>query len=206
MARKPTALTSVSEIGYRYSNYDTPFWVRPNTTDGRWHVAGDGPTQYLSLSTEGAWAELIRTEELRSEDEVAMVRMPLWEARLDVGTVVDYSDFGRAEVAGLDPEALITDGWAPCQQEGRRLRELGYSGVLAPSAALPGVRNLTLFGPKVAVDWESDASLASAVPARVLTIGSPPSGLYARVRRYGEAHTDFEAFATSRRTLEPPDR
>jgi RES domain-containing protein len=206
MVPRPLPLTSISQVVYRYSNYDTPFWVRPNTKDGRWHEAGDGPTQYLSLSTEGAWAELIRAEELRSEDEVAMVRMPLWEARVDVGTVVDYSDFSRAEDAGFAPDALIADNWRRCQEEGRRLRQLGYAGVLAPSAALPGALNLTLFGPKVAVEWESDASLASAVPAKVLTIGSPPFGLLARIRHYGESHSEYRTYARAKRRPGPSQR
>ena len=203
MAHKPLPLTTISQIVYRYSNYDTPFWARANTKDGRWHIAGDGPTQYLSLSTEGAWAELIRAEELRSEESVATVRMPLWEARIDIGTVVDYSDFARAEDAGLKAEHLIADDWGRCQEEGQRLRAAGHAGVLSPSAALPGALNLTLFGAKVAIEWESEASLASAVPAKVLTIGSPPTGLVARVRHYGDSHSGYRAFVRARKTAEP---
>src|SRR5262245_37715829 len=65
----PLPLVDVDAIAHRYSSYDTPFWARENSEPGRWHVRGDGPTQYLSLSSDGAWAELIRNERLTSEDE-----------------------------------------------------------------------------------------------------------------------------------------
>jgi RES domain-containing protein len=199
MGHDDLPLTSVSEVVYRYSNYDTPFWVRPNTRSGRWHRAGDGPTQYLSLSTEGAWAELIRSEELRTEKELELVRMPLWQASVDIGTVVDYSDFERAEEAGFRAENLVADDWTACQDEGRRLRGMGYAGVLSPSAALPGAVNLTIFGPKVAIRWDAHATLASAIPAQVLTVGSPPGDLLARVRYRGDPHVDLERFVKVRR-------
>jgi RES domain-containing protein len=195
---KNLPLASLSEVVYRYSTYDTPFWVHPNTTDGRWHRAGDGPTQYSSLSTEGAWAELIRSEGLRTEKELAFVRMPLWQAKIDVGTVVDYSEFERAERAGFRPEDLVADDWSACQDEGRRLRDLGVAGVLCPSAALPGAVNLTLFGPKVAIEWDARATLASAVPAQVVTVGSPPPGLLTRVRHRGDPHAGLEGFVKLR--------
>jgi hypothetical protein len=67
-------------IGFRYSNYDTPFWVRPNTGPGRWAVPEDGPTQYLSLHPDGAWADLARRENLRTESELATVRTKIWIA------------------------------------------------------------------------------------------------------------------------------
>jgi hypothetical protein len=135
---------------YRYSSYDTPLWVRENTLPGRWHGRGDGPTQYLSLSTDGAWAELIRAEELTSEDEVAMVSVPLWALEVRQAMVVDYSTFELAEESGFDPAALVSDDHRRCRREGRRLRELGYAGVPAtviakgapPPGLLPRVRQL----------------------------------------------------------------
>jgi RES domain-containing protein len=190
--------TTFDGVAFRYSNYDTPFWVRPNTQPGRWHFVGDGPTQYLSAAADGAWAELIRSEELRSESEAAMVRMPLWQARLDQSYVVDYSTFERAEQSGFAAEALIDDDQERCRSEGKRLRDLGYAGVLAPSAALPGATNLTLFGPRVSISWESEPTLASAIPAAVVTRGAPPPGLVARVRFRGQPHASFREFSAQR--------
>jgi hypothetical protein len=62
----------------------------------------------------------------------------------------------------------------------------GARGVLSPSAALPGSVNLTLFGPRVQVPWDSAAQLASSVPAQRLTTGHPPRGLAERTRYFGQ--------------------
>ena len=154
MAHSGVGVQTVDAIAYRYSSYDTPFWARENTEPGRWHARGDGPTQYLAMSTDGSWAELIRNEELRTEDEVALVSVPMWAVRVHQAMVVDYSTFHRAEAAGFDPAALVDEDYGPWQSEGARLRALGYSGILAPSAALPGEINLTLFGARMASAWD----------------------------------------------------
>lgn len=189
---------SISTIAHRYSSYDTPFWVRENTQVGRWHATGDGATQYLSSSTDGAWAELIRNEELRAEDEVAMVSVSMWAVAVTQGMIVDYSSFELAEMAGFDPSALIDEDYERCQREGARLRALNYAGVLAPSAALPGATNLTLFGPRMASTWDRPPLLASSIPATIITKGAPPPGLLARVRRTGETHAGLVAHMAAR--------
>jgi RES domain-containing protein len=147
MARKPhPASIEVKATFFRYSSYDVPFWVRANTTSERWNAAGEAATQYLSATADGAWAELIRNENLHSEAELSLVQMPLWQAQVEQGNIADYRDFETAEAAGFDPMALIADDQIGCRAEGKRLREAGFSGVLYPSAALPGEENLALFG------------------------------------------------------------
>lgn len=189
---EPSAV-DVKAVGFRYSSYDTPFWVRENSQAGRWHARGDGPTQYLSLSADGAWAELIRSEELRTEDEVAMVSVPMWATEVDQGMVADYSSFDRAEAAGFDPSALVDEDYARCQREGARLRSLSYAGLMTPSAALTGAINLTLFGPRMASTWGRSTLLASSIPATIITKGAPPPGLLPRVRRLGMTHMGLVA-------------
>ena len=191
-------IVSINTIAHRYSSYDTPFWVRENSQLGRWHVSGDGATQYLSLSTDGAWAELIRNEELRTEDEVAMVSVSMWAVAIDQEMIVDYSSLELAERAGFDPSALVDENYELCQREGARLRALNYAGVLAPSAALPGATNLTLFGPRMASTWGRPPLLASSIPATIIAKGAPPPGLLARVRRVGMAHADLVAHTATR--------
>ncbi len=198
-------LRSVEVTAHRYSSYDTPFWARENSRPGRWHARGDGPTQYLSLSTDGAWAELIRLEELRTEDEVAMVSVPMWAVAVNQAMIADYSTFERANAAGFDPAALVDDDHARCQWEAARLRALGYSGILAPSAALPDAINLTLFGPRMASTWGRPPLLASSLPATVLTKGAPPPGLLSRVRQIGAAHHGLAAYRSARRAASPRD-
>jgi RES domain-containing protein len=195
MAREPKPRpTQFDEVAFRYSNYDTPFWVRPNSEPGRWHQAGDGPTQYLSTTVDGAWAELVRAEELRSEQEVALVRMPMWVAEVHVQRIADYGTFEKAEAAGFPPAALIDDDHSRCQEEGRRLRQAGFQGVLAPSAALPTSINLTLFGPRIASTWQQRPLLTSSIPATKIAVGAPPEGVVERVRQRGEKHELYEEF------------
>ncbi len=199
MARRRTQLTEVDSHAYRYSNYDSPFWARHSSEPMRWHVPEDGPTQYLSLSSDGAWAELIRSEGLTSEDEVAKVLMTLWEAHIKHIAIVNYSDFAAADSCGFPPEALIDDDYTRCQREGRRLRNEDYQGVLAPSAALPGATNLTLFGPRVSIAWDSTPFLCSTIPAQELVKGAPPAGLVTKVRLRGKLHQGFEEYRKSQK-------
>ncbi len=188
MAPEPENLPIERQIAHRYSSYDTPFWVRENTQPGRWHRVGDGPTQYLSLSTDGAWAELIRNEELRSEDQVAMVSVSMWAVLIEGGVIADYSSFEQAERSGFDPAALVSENYEQCQSEGDRLRKKGFSGVIAPSAALPGSLNVTLFGARVMSTWDRPKFLASSLPVTVIAKGAPPPGLLPRVRHLGTPH------------------
>jgi RES domain len=193
MAPDPS-VASVNRGGFRYANYDTPFWSRPNTLPGRWHLPGDGPTQYLSLSPAGAWAELIRHEDLHTEDEVAQVRTKLWIVELNAGNLADYGSFDLALTAGFDPGALVDEDYTRCQEEGARLRSLGYRGVVAPSAALPGAINVTLFGARYSIRWMVQPVTASAIPAAIAAIGAPPPGIVARVRHHGESHESLRHY------------
>lgn len=187
------------DVAFRYSNYDTPFWVRPNSDDGRWHKFGDEPTQYLSTTVEGAWAELIRTAEITSEPEVALIRMPMWAAQVHLKRLADYGTFERAATAGFPPDALVDEDYSRCQDEGRRLREAGFQGILSPSAALPGTTNLTVFGPRIASSWNARPVLASSIPATEIAVGSPPEGIVDRVRQRGTTHSSLEAYIQTSR-------
>ncbi|MEW6582583.1 MAG: RES domain-containing protein, partial [Actinomycetota bacterium] len=158
---------------FRYSNYDTPFWARENTNEGRWHKAGDGPTQYLTLHPEGAWAELAREEMLHTDAEMALVRTTLWVARVTQGGIVDYSSEEKAAKGGFPFDALTNDDQDLCRHHGSSLRERGFTGVLAPSAALPGATNLTLFGPRLLSGWGEEPKLAACLPACVVAVGAP---------------------------------
>lgn len=192
MARDPSPeAIEISGVYFRYSSYDVPFWARANTTDERWHRAGDGATQYLSATPDGSWAELIRNENLRSQADLALVAMPLWQARVEQAQIADYGDFESTEQAGFDPEALIHDDQSKCQAEGLRLRAAGFAGVMYPSSALPGEQNLALFGPRILLPWGAARRLASGVPASQLTVGAPPKDILPRVRHVGARHAGF---------------
>ena len=128
-----------------------------------------------------------------------MVSVQMWAVAVNQAMIVDYSTFERAEAAGFDPEALVDEDYAGCQQEGARLRRLGYSGILAPSAALPDAINLTLFGPRMASTWNRPPLLASSLPATAITKGAPPPGVLTQVRQIGAPHAGLLAYKSSRR-------
>lgn len=192
-------------IAWRYSNYDTPFWARNNTRDGRWNTAGEAAVQYLAMEPNGAWAELIRAEDLRSEEQVATARIPIWVAAVNE-VLVDYSTFEKAEAAQFAPDALVDDDWGRCQDEGRRLRSLGYGGVMTPSAALPGATNMVIFGPRILWAWRRPRVLSATIPATVAAVGSPPAGLVGRVRHFGDDHTGLGEYARIKAVGKPTQR
>jgi RES domain-containing protein len=171
-----------------------PLWVNPNRRSGRWNIAGQDCTQYFALDVEAPMAELLRHEDLRTEEAASHYATTLWQLRVDEGAVVDYSTFELAERAGFPAEALVEDDWERCQAEARWLIGRGAGALLSPSAALPGSINLTVFGPRVPVPWRTEISLASTVPAQRLTTGHPPLGLVTRVRYFGQAHPLLEAY------------
>lgn len=200
MGRRPAlprpARVRFDDVAFRWSSYDTPLWARPNRSAQRWNNAGEAPTQYLSLTTDGAWAELIRSEELRTPGDVRTVSMPMWVLRIHETNIADYRTFERADAAGFPPEALVAEDHERCQVEGARLRAQGFRGVLTPSAALPGSQNLTLFGSRLAVEWDCPdrERLASFVPVKQLAVGRPPDGLLCHVRHHGDVHAALAGY------------
>ena len=126
-----------------------------------------------------------------------MASVQMWSVSVNQAMVVDYSTFDRAEAAGFDPGALVDEDHDRCQHEGARLRQLSYSGILAPSAALPDAINLTLFGPRMASTWNRPPLLASSLPATVMTKGAPPPGLLSHVRRIGARHGGLVAYKSA---------
>jgi RES domain-containing protein len=182
--------TTAPLFAFRWTTYDVPFWARPNTRPGRWHSVGDGPTQYWSLSPHAAWAELIRHEHLEHERELDQLRMPLWVARVQAMPLVDLRDADAQAHLETTEDALLNDDWSACQRLGRTLRERGAAGLIAPCAALPEAANLTLFGPRRAIEWRSRPVLASTVPATISALGRPSSGLIGKVRFHAKASRD----------------
>jgi RES domain-containing protein len=186
-------------IGYRTTTYDVPLWVEPNRRDGRWNVAGQGCTQYFCADPEAPFAEVLRHEDLRAEDDASMYRTTLWHAQIDEAAVVDYSSFERAESAGFPADALVEDDYERCQAEADWLRGHGVAAVLSPSAALPGSVNVTVFGPRVEVAWTTERRLTSQMPVQRLATSAPPVGLTSRVRSCGQPHAGLATYLSARR-------
>ncbi len=191
------------DVAFRWSDYDVPLWTRPNSNALRWNRARQDATQYTSLSPEGSWAELIRAERLLSPDDLHLVSMPLWVLKIHETNLADYSTFEKADDAGFPAEALVGEDYKRCQREATRLRGLGFRGVLAPSAALPGAVNLTLFGRRLAVPWDypETALMASFVPAKRLAVGRPPGELLPLARQHGERHRVLDEYLKTSRPV-----
>lgn len=117
---------------------------------GRWHREGAEVAQYLSLSSHGAWAELIRYEAIRDDNRRRQHHRRLCQLQISGHRIADLSSFDRYVECGLAPEIAIGDhreSW-PLADE---LRAAGFDGVLSPSAAydVEDAVNLTLFGERI---------------------------------------------------------
>lgn len=154
----------------------------PSQSSGRWHRVGEDYAQYLSLEPLGAWAELVRFEGIRGASRAEQYRRRLWLVLVREHDVADLSSFERLAACGLDPRLAVGEH-EPAQALARELRDAGYRGLLAPSAALVGATNLTLFGPrfeKVLLGglerWPNPAP-GRWLPCSLVAEGSPPAEL-----------------------------
>ena len=88
-------------IGFRQADPRYPFlWSDPSQPAARWHGEGDGPAHYFADTPDGAWAELLRHEEIHDPADVATFRRALW--------AVELGD----EPASAPSEALVPGGAA----------------------------------------------------------------------------------------------
>lgn len=121
-------------ILFRLAHPAYPFiWESPSQPAARWHAEQEGPVHYFATTPEGAWAEIIRHEEITEPEDLSGLReMAMWVVRLDE-PVLDESALQLDVLTG----GLST--YPICQEEARNLRERGSRGMLVPSAALlPG--------------------------------------------------------------------
>ncbi|HEX6202424.1 MAG TPA: RES family NAD+ phosphorylase [Thermoanaerobaculia bacterium] len=120
-------------IVFRHADPRFPFlWESPEQPSARWHLVGEGPVQYLADTPDGAWAELLRHEEITEPEDLSGVRRSLWAVELP-------------EPPTAEPKLPATVLHGPpsshprCRREAARLRSHGVDGLRAPSAALlPG--------------------------------------------------------------------
>lgn len=143
-------------VAYRHvADGVPPLWTGAGSTtlrqeSGRWHREGEGLMQYLALSSDGAWAERVRYESIRTEARRRREHRSLWQLRVSADQIADLSTFDKWEACGLNPAVAVGDH-ADSQSLASELRRARYRGVLSPSAALDvtGAVNLTLFGARV---------------------------------------------------------
>lgn len=183
---------------YRIANHDTPFWVSPNRSTGRFNRADGGDaTQYLSLHPLGCVAEYLRAHDLSSPDDLADRYVRIWVVDVDLaGTGV--LTFDTAADHGIAAADLVSDDLRACQRWADRVRAdraLPRSWVV-PNAALPGTENVVVFGGRVlapfhlpAIDPEVD------LPATIVgDVSLLPSVVVPQTRFRGQRHAAFEAW------------
>lgn len=182
-------------VAYRIAAWDTPFWVSPNRAARRFNKWGKGPVQYWSLHPLAPWAEIIRGQGLTDVGAVNELRQRVWAARLSVSPT--EITFENAPSFGLEPHHLISDDYGACQDFGDRCLRFAEQPkvIVVPSAALPGTKNLVMFGPRVMVPYlveplGSEDSPSSIVAEEAL----PPEALIPLVRQFGEEHEGLMAW------------
>jgi hypothetical protein len=118
-------------IVFRHADPRLPFlWEDAAQPAGRWHAEGEGPAHYFSDTPDGAWAELIRHEEIRDPADLGTVRRAIW--------AVEIPDDEPAAGPNL-PLKTLTGGlasYAACRDAARALRARGVTRLEVPSAAL----------------------------------------------------------------------
>jgi RES domain len=187
----------VELVAFRLANYETPLWSVPNFSAGRYNEPDAGFAQYLSLHPLTPWAELLRNEDRRTREQAVLMRYPLWALRLRFDEPPPELTFDKAREFGLNPDDLVADDHAPCRALAQTFRASGPGTFIAPSAALPGTKNLVVLEPHVLAPWNEvpideidwPGSLASQD-------GRCPEGLWDLVhyRGTGRKHAGLEAW------------
>jgi hypothetical protein len=118
-------------IVFRHADPRLPFlWEDARQPSGRWHAVGEGPAHYFSDTPEGAWAELLRHEEITDPRDLETLRRAIW--------AVDLDEAEPAATPDLSLRTLTGDrgSYAACREAARALRARGVTRLDAPSAAL----------------------------------------------------------------------
>jgi RES domain-containing protein len=184
-------------VTFRLANYETPLWATANLAPGRYNRSGAGPTQYLSLHPMTPWAEILRAEGFRTREQAVLLRYPLWAVKLELADEPQELTFGNASDFGLSPDDLVADDWAPCQQLADELRSAGSDAFIAPSAALPGTRNLVILDARVATFYDPAPVGPEDLPVAMTSQdGRCPEGLWNLVHYAGAQtpHPGYQAW------------
>lgn len=117
---------------------------------GRWNRAGQYGALYTSLSREGAMAELRKYREVATASDVAVKfqKRHLVSIRVEVEPVLDLTDPSTIRILKTDASAFLEDddgSLAACRTISDFARSQEYRALIAPSAALPGAKNLIIF-------------------------------------------------------------
>lgn len=189
-------------VAFRLANWDTPLWASPNRRKSRFTLGGE-VVQYWSLHPLTCWAEHLRFHNVRSPSEAMELRARPWVASIDLPSGTLDVSFANAAHHGIAPGALVDDDWATCQ---RWSSSLSAPAIIVPSAALPGTRNLVVFGPRVRSRYgltplDPGVDVPCDPVADLATVVADP---LPRVRWRGAPHDGYEAWLAGRPEPPPP--
>jgi RES domain-containing protein len=183
-------------IAYRLAAFATPLRTVPASQPARYNLGNEAePTQYLSLHPLGPLAELMRNHDLRTVPQVLAVRARTWALKVETDGLAEIG-FDNAADFGIEAKELVDDNQLACRRLAGELRRR-LPGIVVPSAALPGTRNVVLFGPRVAAPYLTRPVSTLDIPASITAEdGRPLVSLLDVVRFKGEAHAALEAWST----------
>lgn len=187
---------------YRLANWDTPLWISPNRRPSRF-VADGQIVQYWSLHPLTPWAEFLRFHNVTDPDEAGELLLRPWVAELQLPEDTIEVDFDNARDFGIEPEALVEEDHSRCQAWAA---SLAVPAMIVPSAALPGTRNLIVFGPRVRTRYGVEPlDPGLDVPCDpVANLSVVVEDLLLHVRWRGTPHAGHASWSTGGGPVEPP--
>src|SRR5215510_4164593 len=106
-------------IVFRQADPRFPFlWGTADQPAARWHADGEGPAHYFADTPAGAWAELLRHEEITDAVDVLTLRRAMWA--VDIG-----DDKPTAVTLPTSSTTGERQTYARCQRHARDLRATG---------------------------------------------------------------------------------
>lgn len=145
----------------------------------------------------------MRFEAIRGPARAREHRRRLWRMLVREREIADLGTFDSYQRAGLDPRIAVGDHVAS-QQLAEELRAAGFRGVLAPSAALVGAQNLTLFGERyekvlsAALEEWPNPDPDRLVACSLVVEGLPPAQLVTETVFRGMPHEGYRAHMAAR--------
>jgi hypothetical protein len=174
-------------IVFRQADPRYPFlWSDSTQPAARWHGEGDGPAHYFADTPDGAWAELLRHEEIADAADAATLRRALWAVEIGDAPARAVSLDVRTATGGLDT-------YGRCQSHARALRAAGARRLIALSAALvpggAGGRAIVEGRERAAARRSGQVVVIFGDPDdligwKAVESGAPPPDLLPRVRHF----------------------
>ena len=114
---------------------------------GRYNPPGEFGALYCSLEPATAAAEIARGRMARGIDPSAVPEgsLSLYDVEVSLDAVLDLTNPEILHQLGLSVEALKGGDLTIPRRLAQEARDTGYQAILAPSAAVPGAKNLVLF-------------------------------------------------------------